>query len=233
MNKKTVLILGSSGMIGEKIALHLAKQKYDIILHYFQSEEKIDRIQKQIKNLGSKVLKIQCDVSEYKQVKSMFMQIKQWNKILDVCINSAGITMDHPMLITTEYQWRRCLDVNLTGTFLCMKESAKLMMNQSSGYILNIASFLGVHPKIGSSIYSASKAGMIALTKSAALELQRYSICVNTLLPGKHTSSQMVKNKNDTTDSKVDLDELCEFISNMIHFKSVSGQILNFDARIL
>src|SRR5947209_15504670 len=111
--------------------------------------------------------------------------VVRWGR-LDVLVNNAGITRDRTLMKMTNGEWNDVIDVNLSGAFWCLREAARVMSKEKSGHIINIASLMAMKPGFGNANYSASKAGLVALTKAAARELGRFQITVNAVLPGFH-----------------------------------------------
>lgn len=142
----------------------------------------------------------------------------------------------------SEDEWREAIDVNLNGAFWCLKAAGDHMVHRRDGFILNVASIIGLRGGIGCANYAASKAGLIALTKSAAREFGRFNVRVNAILPGFHPTEM-----NARLDPKYverlraehvlgrlpDMEELCRFVLDLVQQTSVSGQVLPFESRIL
>lgn len=181
---KVVLITGASRGIGKATALEFAKEGAKIGLDYIGSEKEAENAINEIKKFGVEAVAIKCDVSDEKQVNLMVDKIiKKFGRI-DVLVNNAGIVFDVPFNERTIDQWKKTLEVNLIGTFICARAVAKFMKKQKSGSIVNISSTNGENTYHPDSIdYSASKAGVINLTKSLAMELGP-DIRVNSIAPG-------------------------------------------------
>ncbi len=166
--------------------------------------------------------------------------MKKWGRI-DVLINNAGITKDNLLLKTSDDDWDTVLKTNLKGVFNTIREVARVMVRHG-GHIINISSASGLKGKAGQSSYAASKAGLIGLTKSAAIELGRFNIKVNAVLPGV-LPTDMVKGSHPSVKEKAksesvigrlsDIEKVAEFICGLTEMDNVSGQIFNLDSRII
>jgi 3-oxoacyl-[acyl-carrier protein] reductase len=181
---KVALITGSSRGIGRATALLFAKEGAKIVVNYMQGEKEAKSVVEEIKKNGTDAIAIKCDVSDEKQVKKMVNDtIKRFGRI-DILVNNAGIVYDVPFLERTVEQWKRTLDVNLLGVFLCCKHVAPFMKKQKSGRIINVSSTNGIDSFNPEAMdYDASKAGVIILTRNLAKELAPY-VQVNSVAPG-------------------------------------------------
>ena len=181
---KVVLVTGSSRGIGKAIALGFAREGAKVIVNYYNSEKEAENVVDEVKKLGSDAVAVKCDVGQEKEVKAMFdAAVKKFGKI-DILINNAGIVYDVPLMDKTVEQWKKILDTNLIGVFLCAKYAALAMKKNKSGAIVNIASNNGLTTNSPESAdYDASKAGVISLTKNLAEELAP-KIRVNCIAPG-------------------------------------------------
>lgn len=178
---KVVLITGSSRGIGKAIALLFAKEGAEIIIDYLDSEKEANEVLSEINKI-SKGIAIKCDVSHEKEVKSMIdIAIKKFGRI-DILVNNAGIVFDVPFSERTVEQFKRTVEVNMIGVFLCSKYVVKHM--GKGGKIVNISSTNGFNTGGSDSIdYDASKAGVINMTKRLAQEFAP-NINVNSVAPG-------------------------------------------------
>lgn len=182
LKNKVALITGSSRGIGRATALLFAKEGANIVVNYSKSEKESNKVIDEIKKLGSEAIGIKCDVSDEKQVKKMVEQtIKKFGKI-DILVNNAGVVFDVPFKERTVDQWKRTLDVNLIGVFLCCKYITPHM--PKGGRIVNISSTNGINSFSPDAMdYDTSKAGVIILTRDLAKELAP-NILVNSVAPG-------------------------------------------------
>ena len=184
-NKKVVLVTGGARGIGRSIVLNMSKNNYDIIINYNQSRVAANDLAKEVKNISdSKIKVVQADVSNESQVQKMFLEISQEFSGVDVLINNAGITKDALSMRMKIEDWDNVINTNLRGSFLCSQAAIKSMMSNRWGRIINISSVIGIHGNLGQSNYSASKSGLIGLTKSMSKELASRNITVNAIAPG-------------------------------------------------
>ena len=182
-NKKTALVTGGAKGIGSAICRALATDGYKIAINYNNSQtEAVD-----LKNELSAITEVEifkADVSDSKQVREMFSEIEKAFGGVDVLVNNAGIAGQMLFTDITDEMWQKMINVNLSGAFYCCREALKFMINKKSGRIINIASMWG---ETGASMevhYSASKAGLIGLTKALAKEVGLSGITVNVVSPG-------------------------------------------------
>ena len=197
---KVALITGASKGIGKAIALAFAKEGAKVVVNYNKSEKEAGDVVKEIIKMDSEAIAIKADVSSENDVKQMVEQaVNKFGKI-DILVNNAGIVFDVPYMEKTVEQWRKTLDTNLIGVFLCCKYAIPHI--PEGGRIINISSTNGLGTVSTDSMdYDASKAGVIAITKSLAKELAP-KILVNSIAPGwvdtdinKYLSEDYVKSE--------------------------------------
>lgn len=181
MDRKVALITGASRGIGEAIAIRLSKD-YDIVLNYARSEAQAKEVLTKLSPGRHRMIK--CDVANSEQVEAMLQTIQKEYGHIDVLVNNAGITKDSLLLRMKEEDFDDVIQINLKGTYNCVRHIARIMMKQRSGRIVNMASVVGLCGNVGQVNYAASKGGVIALTKAAAKELAARGICVNAVAPG-------------------------------------------------
>ncbi|HDH53796.1 MAG TPA: SDR family NAD(P)-dependent oxidoreductase [Nitrospirae bacterium] len=232
------LITGSSRGLGKVVALAFSKRGHQVVIHYKDRKNEAEEVASQIKD--SFVLK--ADVGDFNEVKTLVNDvINKWGRI-DVLINNAGITKEALLIKTSEKDFDDVINTNLKGPFNFIRTVGRHMMKQKSGHIINVSSFAGVKGKEGLSAYSASKAGLTGLMKTAAKELNRYNIMVNAVLPG-YMLTDMGTEANDRakeTALKESLvenfsepDNVAEFICYLSETTGITGQVFNLDSRIL
>ena len=182
--EKAALVTGASRGIGRAIALRLAKEGYVVAVNYAGSQAAAEEVKAAIEAEGGRAVTIQGDVSRAEDVNRVFAEIKKEFGRLDVLVNNAGITRDSLMLRLKEENWDAVIDTDLKSGFLTMKAAAPIMMKQKKGAIVNIASVVGIMGNVGQINYSAAKAGVIGMTKTAARELAARGVRVNAVAPG-------------------------------------------------
>jgi 3-oxoacyl-[acyl-carrier protein] reductase len=181
---KTAVVTGSGRGLGKSIALKLAQMGANIVLNDLEGSDSIDAAAEEFKAAGYNVIVTKGDVRNAEDVEKMVKAAVEAFGRIDILVNNAGITRDMLMVKMAEKDWDDVLDINLKGAFLCTKAVARIMMKQRSGKIINVASVAGVMGNPGQANYSASKAGLIGLTKSTAKELASRNITCNAVAPG-------------------------------------------------
>lgn len=239
---KIIVITGSSRGIGSELARFMATEGANVCVNYNKSQSYAEQLRKSINVYNKNCLFVKADVSNASDVKKFYQEVLSYYGRIDVLINNAGICDDNLIQMMTMEQWENVLNTNLSGTFLCCKEFSKLMINQKSGKIINIASLKGQEGCIGQANYSASKAGIIGLTKTLAKELGRHNISVNAICPGfivtdlnRHNAEKKIIAQNRSTlDTDRALEDLMSFVAFLCSDKMLgtSGRIFNLDSRI-
>ena len=172
---KKVLVTGATGSIGEEIVKEYAKNGFFVYIHYNSNHQKAQNLLEEIDNKGEL---ISFDIKDKESIKNSLENLD-----VDVLINNAGIIKDNLFFFMSDDEWEDVINTNLNGNFYITKIISKNMMMNKRGSIVNIASISGVSGNAGQANYSASKGGIIALTKTLCLELGRYNIRVNALAP--------------------------------------------------
>jgi len=184
-SKRVVVVTGGSKGIGRSICLRFAGEGARIVfVHYDPDEAQADETIKLLRDRGVEAKAKKLDVSSFSDVERFFNEVVEEFHGLDVLVNNSGITRDALFLRMSEEQWDQTLSVNLKGAFNCAKAAVRFMVKQRSGRIVNISSVVGQIGNIGQANYSASKAGIMGLTKSIARELAHRGITVNAVAPG-------------------------------------------------
>ena len=183
--KKIAVVTGAGRGIGREIAKTLARDGFFVVVNYAHSSSAADEAVEEIKNEGGEAVSVQCDVADFKAVEEFANAIiKEYGKV-DVLVNNAGVTRDTLLMAMKEEDFDMVINTNLKGTFNTMRHFSRYMLkNKTGARIINISSISGVMGNAGQANYSASKAGVIGLTKSAAKELGSRGITVNAVAPG-------------------------------------------------
>ena len=181
---KTVIVTGSSRGIGAAIVKELAKEKYNVVLNYNNSEEAAKQIKKELEEQNIKIEIFKADVSKREEVKELVKFTLEKYKNIDVLINNAGIDQIKPFMDITDEDWNNIMQVNLNSVFYCSQEVLENMIHNKSGCIINISSIWGITGGSCEVHYSVSKAGIDGMTKALAKELAPSNIRVNSIAPG-------------------------------------------------
>ncbi len=232
------IVTGSSRGLGKSIALAFGKRKYRVAVHYNDDQEGAEKTAEQIDS--SIVLK--GDVANNDDVQALVKNvIDTWGRV-DVLVNNAGITKEALLIKTSEEIFTDVVNTNLKGPFNMTRAVVKHMMKQGKGHIINISSYAGIKGKPGLSAYASSKAALTGLTRSAALELGRYDIMVNAVLPGYMKTdmglrSNVKAQEQAVNDSMIksfsDPENTAEFICYLVNTSGITGQVFNLDSRII
>lgn len=242
-DKKVALITGGSRGIGFAIAEKFAKEGYDIAITYVSNIDEESMIN-HFNELGSNVLLIKSNVSDFDSCDSAVKEIINKFGRIDVLVNNAGITKDNLLIRMSEDDFDKVIDVNLKGTFNMSKHVSACMMKQKYGKIVNISSVVGVTGNAGQVNYSASKAGVIGITKSMAKELASRNIYVNAVAPGfiKTDMTEVLSDKvKESINGQIPLKRMGEVneIAKVVYFLGsdessyVTGQVINVDGGML
>lgn len=181
---KKALVTGASRGIGRAIALKLAEAGADVAVNYAGSEQAAEDVVQAILGLGRDSFKVQAHVGNSAEAEDLVAQVVDRFGQIDILVNNAGITRDNLIMRMKEAEFDQVIETNLKGVFNCLKAVTRPMMKQRSGRIINISSVSGAVGNPGQANYSASKAGVIGLTKAAARELASRGITVNAVAPG-------------------------------------------------
>jgi 3-oxoacyl-(acyl-carrier-protein) reductase len=181
---KTALVTGASRGIGRAIALELAQAGARVALNYQNNDAKAQAVADEIVKAGGLAMLVKANVGNSQEARAMVKQVASEFGRLDVLVNNAGITRDASLRKMTDEQWEEVIKTNLCGYFYCTSAAIPVMVEQKFGRIINVSSMNGQIPAFGQANYSASKGGVIAFTRTAALELAKSGITVNTVSPG-------------------------------------------------
>ena len=238
--QKVAVVTGASRGIGKAIAMELARTGALVIVNYNGSREKAEEVKAQIEAEGNQAEIRQCNVADFKSCEDMFQEIISAHGRVDILVNNAGITRDGLLMKMSEEDFDAVVDTNLKGAFNCIRFASRQMLKQRSGRRINMSSVVGIAGNAGQVNYSASKAGVIGITKSAAKELASRGITVNAVAPG-YIDTDMTKVLSDEQKKSVlDMIPLSRMgsvddISNAVAFLAsdeaayITGQVISVD----
>jgi acetoacetyl-CoA reductase len=192
LENAVVVITGGSGEIGHAIAEELGSSGAKVVVHYAHHKGPAEELVAKLHQSGSpESVAIQADVTDPAQAAALIEEtIKRFGRI-DVLVNNAGINIDRSLKSMSVEDWRKVLETDLSSYFYTLKAALPFFMQQRSGTIVNMSSLAGEIGNFGQANYSAAKAGILGLTKAAALELARFNVTVNALCPGPVGGSEM------------------------------------------
>ena len=240
LKDKVALVTGASRGIGRQIAIHLAQCGAKVIVNYCGSKEAADEVVDTIKAGGGMAESMQCDVSDFVQTQNMTEKITEKYGKVDILVNNAGVTRDNLMIKMSEDDFDLVVTTNLKGAFNTIRHLYRNFIKLRAGKIINISSVSGVMGNAGQANYSASKAGMIGLTKSLARELASRNICVNAIAPGFVETDMTNRLSQSTRESARNMIPLKKFgkpedIAEMVAFLAsekadyITGQVICVD----
>ncbi|MBN2000598.1 3-oxoacyl-[acyl-carrier-protein] reductase [candidate division KSB1 bacterium] len=236
---KTAVITGAARGIGLAIARKLASAGCNVVLSDIL-QQGVDDAASDIKKNGVEALAVRTDVSSLADAEKLVTATLEKFGRIDILVNNAGITRDNLIMKMDEKEWDAVIAVNLKGTFNCIKAAIRPMMKQRSGKIINLASIVGLIGNAGQANYSASKAGIIGLTKSTAKELGSRNIQVNAIAPGfiaTEMTENLPQNAKDAFLNNIPLKRAGQVddVANIVLFLAselsdyVTGQVINVD----
>lgn len=243
LSDKVIVVTGSSRGLGSVMVRYLSLNGAKVIINYKKNREDAEKLFGEISEYNDKCCMIQADVTDEESVKQFYdTVIKKYGKV-DVLINNAGACSDSYIQFMKYNQWDSVIKTNLYSTFLCSRVFSKSMIKNGGGKIINIASLKGQIGSEGQCNYSASKAGVIGLTKALAREFGGYNISVNAICPGFIVTDLNKGNKNkveyatemSAMSTEHALTDLANFVAYFCsdYVKGISGREFNLDSRIL
>jgi acetoacetyl-CoA reductase/3-oxoacyl-[acyl-carrier protein] reductase len=200
LNGKTALITGASRGIGRAIALELAREGAKVALNYQSNEAKAQEAAAEIKQFGGTCILARANLADPKEARALVKRVATEFGRLDVLVNNAGITRDKSLRKMTDEDWLEVIQTNLNAVFFCTSAALPIMIEQNYGRIVNIGSMNGQTAAFGQANYGASKGGVMAFTKTAALELAKFNITVNVVNPGYTMTDMFAKVPNNIQD---------------------------------
>lgn len=238
MNKKTVVITGGGRGIGRAAAVRFAAAGANIVVNDIFRDGEPKDLRDELEALGAECIFVPGDVSNFESSEQIIKAAVDKFGSVDVLVNNAGITRDNLIIRMSEDEFDKVISVNLKGAFNMTRHAAKVMLKQKSGAIVNLASVAGVGGNVGQANYSASKAGLIGLTKTTASELGSRGITCNAVAPGS-VASDMTDVLSDEVKAKM-LDkiplrrfglqnEVADAIFFLAESKYITGQVLCID----
>lgn len=240
LKNKSAIVTGGSLGIGTAIALKLAEAGANVAINYRKHKEEAEEVIRKVKAMGRKGLVVQADISNFEDAQKMVAQVKSEFGSIDILVNNAGINWDGVIWKMTEEQWDSVLNINLKGYFNYVRSVAPIFREQKSGKIVNVTSINGLRGKFGQANYSASKAGIIGLTKTVARELGKYGVNVNAVAPGL-IETDMMKNADENVRNQAMADIVLqrmgqpEEVADVVAFlcseqsRHITGEVIKVD----
>ena len=231
------LVTGASRGLGKEIAMSLVKSGYTVFVNYLSADKEASGL---IRSAGRQALRMKADVGDAAQVRGMADTIEKESGRLDVVINNAGITKDSLLMKQSEKEWDSIIRTNLTGCFNIIKNMAPLMVKFGGGHIVNISSRSGASGKAGQAAYSASKAALLGLTYTSAVELAVHNIRVNAVLPGFMMTDMGIGAGRAMAEAKgrsmlhrlSEPAEVASVVLSILRTENITGQVFSLDSRI-
>lgn len=233
---KTAVVTGAAKGIGKAIAVRFAQEGCNIVLNYRSSVD--EEVIKEIESYGVECFPVKGDVSKFEDTQALIKGAKEKFGSVDILVNNAGITKDGLLMRMSEENFDAVINTNLKGTFNTIRHASNVMLKQRSGAIINMASVVGEIGNIGQANYSASKAGVIGLTKTTARELASRGITCNAIAPGFIETDMTAVLKEDIKTAMAaqiplkrfgQAEDVAEAAVFFAKNRYITGQVLNVD----
>ena len=234
------IVTGASGGIGKAIALHLSAAGATVVCNYCTNRQKAEAVVQAARKAGGSAVSMQGDVRSFIAMEAMTTSVVAQFGRIDILVNNAGITRDELLLSMSDKDWRDVIETNLYGAFNSTKAVAQQMMFQKKGRIINISSVAGERGGRGQTNYAASKGGLNAFTRAAAIELAPKNITVNAVAPGvieTEMSQEVMRRAKETVMNHIPLKRLgtCDEVASLVVFLAsddaayITGQLIRVD----
>jgi acetoacetyl-CoA reductase len=242
LSGKVALITGGSRGIGAAITTDLALAGAIVILNYVERDREANALSQELQRSGATAVAERVDVTDFGQMESLLNRVVERYERVDILVNNAGILRDRSFKNMTEAEWDAVIRTNLTGVFNSCRATVSHMIKRGEGCIINISSVIGQTGNFGQANYSATKAGVIGLTKTLALELARYNIRVNAICPGFVDTAMwrsVPSNVQEQILAKIplrrvaDTADIAQGVRYLIDAAYVTGESLNINGGLL
>ncbi len=243
LNGKCAVVTGGGRGIGKAICLKLGGLGADVAAVDILRPEAAATA-KEVETLGRKAVAVACDVSSPAEVRAMFAEVVDSLGGVHILVNNAGITRDNLMMRMSDDDWNKVIDVNLSGAFNCCREASRYFLKQRFGRVVNVSSVVGLMGNAGQVNYSASKAGIIGLTKSVAKELATRGVTANVVAPG-YIDTDMTRAISEEARSTLislipvaklgKVDDVADVVAFLVSDDAnyITGQVINVDGGML
>lgn len=240
LKDKVAIVSGGSRGIGRAIVLELANEGADIAFNYLKSEDLAKEVKREIESKGRRALIFQSDVKDLEAMKKMVTETKEQFGRLDIVVNNAGILRDKALMFMEEEDWEEVISTNLSGAFNLIRAAIVTFMKEKQGNIINITSVAGLKGTPRQVNYSASKAGLVGLTKALAKEVASFNIRVNAIAPGYIETDMLNDLREDYKEEllkRIPLNRFgtAEEVAKVVTFlasdksKYITGQVISID----
>lgn len=238
MDNKIAIITGGSRGIGKAIALQLAKEGYNVVISYQNSEESAKAVQQECESFGVKALTVKGNLALEQDCENLISETVANFGRIDLLVNNAGATKDNLIIKMTSEDFMDIIQTNLVSAFNCSKFASKIMIKQRNGKIINMTSISGLYGNAGQSNYSSAKAGLVGLTKTLAKELAKRNISVNAIAPGFISTDMTSYLKDELRDEAVKkiplgkigkTEDIAKAVSFLANSDYITGQVIVVD----